>query len=133
MDPVDVIRAVGISHLVQPPVTAYLASSKGIGLKNKILATSPDAGCVIRNMGFASVFLPTALGVLLCVHAQEAATGGAARAHAWLLAAFWTWRLVRQVELHAAWERGRRAWSWLLFGVFLVQGPALAATLLLTR
>src|SRR6185436_15956206 len=93
----DVVRLIGLTHLLQPPVTLFLASPKGLNLRRKIHTNTFDAELVLENMGFASVFLPTSLGILLAVYADEALAGGSARAHAWLVVGFWSWRLARQL------------------------------------
>ncbi|HEX9620846.1 MAG TPA: hypothetical protein VF989_11975 [Polyangiaceae bacterium] len=134
MTSVDVIRWIGISHLLQPPLTAFLASPRGLDLRRKLKPDSPLGTAVIENMAIASIVLPTALGLLLALHAEAAVRDGPARTLAWLLAAFWCFRLYRQLfVLHQTWPREPPRVAHLrgLLGlIFFVQGPLLAATLI---
>lgn len=129
MSAVDAVRIIGLSHLLQPPLTLFMASERGLGVRSAVVATSPLGAAVMHNMAFASVALPTALGLVLALHAREALELGAAHTLGSLLAAFWTWRLVRQVTaLRAAWP-GRPLQAVLLHpalvAIFVVQGPIL--------
>jgi hypothetical protein len=120
-----VIRCVGISHALQPPLTWLLA--RRLGLAKAFSDLPPTAAEVARNMGFASVFLPTTLGLLVGAFADEVVDGSGLRALAWLLCVFWTWRLLRQRVV------GRympTAWHLVLTAIFLVQGPVFAFLLL---
>ncbi len=118
------IRIIGASHLLQPPLTALLA--RRMGLRDAFASLPRLPAQVAVNMGIASVALPTTLGCLVGVFAGEAAGGGGMRALAWLLAAFWTWRLARQRALGPDLPR---AWHWTLAGIFVVQGPLFALLL----
>jgi hypothetical protein len=127
---VDVVGLIGLTHLLQPPLTVYLAGPRGLNLKGAISSTTPLGAVVLHNMAFASIGLPTALGILLTVHARELSEPGAARSLALLLAGFWSWRLYRQLTaLRRHWPEGprqlRRA-QVLLSMIFFVQGPLLA-------
>jgi hypothetical protein len=122
MNTVLAIRLIGASHLLQPPLTALLARRLGLRAVFSGLPTVPAA--IAANMGFASVVLPTSMGCLLAVFAEEVATGGGIRAMAWLLSAFWTWRLFRQQSLGSHLPR---TWHATLSTIFVVQGPLLAA------
>jgi hypothetical protein len=130
----DVVRWIGASHLLQPPLTAFLAGPRGLDLRARISGRTPLAGAVVHNMGFAAVALPTALGLLVAVHAEHAFEPGAARSVALLTAAFWTWRLYRQIFLlDPAWPARPRLvarTALLLKLIFLAQGPALAFAIL---
>jgi hypothetical protein len=119
------IRWIGASHLLQPPVTLLLAQRLGLG--RSFAGLSPLPAQICRNMAVASVALPTCCGCLVALFADEAATGGAARALAWALAAFWTWRLSRQRALGPLFPR---TWHLLLTAIFVTQGPILGALLL---
>jgi hypothetical protein len=136
MELLDLIQAIGWSHLLQPPLTMYLASDHGLALKRCIRADTEVARGVLFNMGIASIALPTSLGLLLAHHAHGIRPGDAAASLAWLIAAFWSWRLYRQCRIRGAWARVRSGWDrrsmwpwWLLAGVFLVQGPVLGVLL----
>ena len=123
------IAAIGWSHLLQPPITAFLASKRGLALKSSIHASTEVAEGVIQNMGTASVVLPTTLGILLACHADRVGVDSTATSLAWLLAAFWSWRLWRQWRLWAGWPSNRIFWWYLLAGIFVVQGPVLGMVL----
>ena len=133
MSVVEAIRWIGVSHLLQPPLTWLLASSSGLGLRAELTARTRIGAAVVQNMAFASVVLPTALGLLLAVHAPDALRAGAAQSLGLLLAGFWSWRLVRQLTaLRVAWPAAPRlaAWSWHgLVVIFGFQGPILALLL----
>lgn len=119
------IRIVGLSHLLQPPLT--LALAKRLGLARAFDALPPLPAAVARNMGFASVFLPTLAGTITAISADEIVRGGGVRYLAWLLCAFWTWRLWRQTILGPLLPR---AWHVGLCAIFIVQGPIFALVLL---
>jgi hypothetical protein len=124
MNLVFAIRLIGASHLLQPPLTALLA--RRLGLRAAFSGLPPLPAAIATNMGVASVALPTSLGCLVAVFAGEAVTGGGMRGLAWLLSAFWLWRLVRQQALGSHLPR---TWHVALSAIFVVQGPLLAALL----
>jgi hypothetical protein len=125
----ELIRIIGVSHLLQPPLTLLLSGSKGIDLRAQLVPSTPLASEVLTNMAAASVLLPTTLGVLLACYPTLALEPGPARALGALLSAFWCWRLYRQLfVLGPLWPRaaGRGAWlNALLTLIFFVQGPGL--------
>jgi hypothetical protein len=124
----DLIAWIGWSHLLQPPVTLFLASSRGLDLRAELRASTQLAGAVAHNMAVASVALPTGLGVLLACRATNVTALGTTRDLALVLAAFWSWRLYRQLQvLGPAWPVRHRALHLLLLAVFTAQGPLLAA------
>lgn len=127
------IAWIGCSHLLQPPL-AYLVTQR-LALREALVQSPPLLAQLLQNMVLASIALPTSSGVLLALHAHEALQPGAARSLAWLLSAFWSWRLVRQCGAAALWRRGAagRATHLLLSTIFLVQGPGLALMLLWSR
>jgi hypothetical protein len=131
----DLIRIIGVSHLLQPPLTLLLASAKGINLQAAVMPTTPLAREVLVNMAFASVFLPTALGGLLACYAASALEPGAARTLGALISLFWCWRLYRQsVVLRPLWPcRTLRevCLNVLLTAIFAIQGPGLGLLLVL--
>ena len=118
------IRCIGASHLLQPPLTFLLA--KRLDLPRAFSVLPPLAAQIARNMAFASVFFPTAVGVLIALFSGDVVTGGSMRWLAWLLAAFWTWRMLRQVIVGPLMPM---AWHCTLCGIFAVQGPLLAGVL----
>lgn len=125
-----VIRWIGISHLLQPPIT--LALSRMLKLAPAFSALPALAGEIARNMAFASVGLPTSLGLLIAIHARDVARGGPMQSVAWLAAIFWTWRLLRQLNLASLWPNDRRRTRLchhLLALIFVVQGPVLGTLL----
>jgi protein-S-isoprenylcysteine O-methyltransferase Ste14 len=130
----DLVSWIGLSHLLQPPLTAFLASARGLDLASELSGRTPIAAEVLYNMGFASVVLPTALGLIVAVHAEEVSRPGAARTVAVLAASFWTWRLYRQMRaLEPRWPTAPRlvARSNLLLKlIFFVQGPVFAFSIL---
>jgi hypothetical protein len=130
MTNVDFVRLIGWTHLLQPPLTAYLASPRGLDLARSLVSRTELGGAVLHNLAIASVALPTALGVLLAIHAEELARSPALRSLALLLACFWSWRLYRQlVALGPRWPdrpRSLRHAQRLLTCIFVAQGPLLA-------
>lgn len=127
------IQWIGASHLLQPPITLVLA--KRFGLADAFAGLAPLAAQIARNMGFAAVVLPTSMGVLVGLQADDVVAGGGARHLAWLVSAFWTWRLYRQrtVGRHFPRVLEGRAWNWLLAAIFFVQGPLLAIVLVYAK
>lgn len=129
MTPTDAVRLIGLTHLLQPPLTLVLASDRALGLRAELATRGGLGAAVVQNMAFAAVALPTSLGLLLAYHGGEALRAGAARSLASLLALFWSWRLGRQLTvLRAAWPRRNRLSRWLepcLIGIFVIQGPVL--------
>jgi hypothetical protein len=119
------IRCIGASHVLQPPMTLLLA--RRLGLRRAFSELPPLATQVAHNMAFASVFLPTFGGLLIAWSAHDVACGAAIRHLAWLLAAFWTWRLSRQIAIRSLLPA---AWHWGLSVIFWIQGPLFAIVLL---
>lgn len=119
------IRCIGISHLLQPPLTLLLA--RRLGLTRAFTSLPPLASLVVHNMAVASVLLPTSAGLIVGLAAEDILNGGAVRYLAWLLVLFWTWRLWRQARLApllpTPWHLG-------LSAIFSVQGPLLGILLL---
>jgi hypothetical protein len=127
------VQWIGLSHLLQPPLALLL--TRRIELLRALASCPPLVTQVGRNMAIASIALPTALGVLLALHAHDVGEGPA-RSLAWLVSAFWSWRLVQQWRAAGVW--GARAgvgrlFHWCLSAIFVVQGPGLALCLLLTQ
>lgn len=134
MNAPDFIRVIGLSHLLQPPLTWLLAGRHGVDLRAAITSRTPLGTEVVANMALASVSLPTALGCLLAAYASDAQQAGPARAFGLLLATFWSWRLYRQLfVLGPCWPastRGAALLHWLLVLIFAVQGPCLGGLIL---
>jgi hypothetical protein len=125
-----VVRWIGWSHLLQPPLTLLLASQRGLDLRRALLPQSLLAAAVAHNMAVASVALPTTLGVLLALHAEAAFRDGSARDLALLLALFWSWRLYRQARaLQPHWPGRLLPLHTLLLLIFSAQGPLLGCLL----
>ena len=119
-----IVRAIGYSHGLQIPLTILLSKRLDLVRPFSDLALLPAQ--IARNMAFASVILPTCCGSILGLWASDVVAGGPLRALAWVMAAFWTWRLWRQLVLRRffpAW------WNWGLGVIFCVQGPTLAIVL----
>jgi hypothetical protein len=125
VNPELAIRCIGVSHLLQPPLTLLL--SKRLGLARAFLNLAPLPSLVAHNMAVASVMLPTCAGMIVGLAAADVARGGSLRSLAWLLVAFWTWRLARQRLLR---PHLSGAWHWGLIAIFVVQGPLLGVLLL---
>ena len=129
MNAADFIRVIGLSHLLQPPLTWLLAGPHGVDLRAAITSRTSLGTQVMTNMAFASVALPTALGCLLAAYSSDALQAGPVRALGLLLAAFWSWRLYRQLfVLGPRWPaspRGAPMLHWLLALIFAIQGPCL--------
>jgi hypothetical protein len=126
----EAVRWIGLSHLLQPPLTALLASPRGLDLRRALDARSALAAAVAHNMAVASVALPTTLGLLLALRPADVFQAGTARDLSLLLTAFWSWRLYRQVRaLGPTWPRSLRSLHVLLLGIFLAQGPVLGGLL----
>jgi hypothetical protein len=130
----ELIRAIGISHLLQPPLTLLLASPRGLDLRAVLTPRTPFGAQILQNMAVAAVCLPTALGLLLGLYPAEALRPGMGRGMALLVSAFWCWRLYRQLfVLGPAWPKsGERAAGLhsLLVAIFAAQGPGLVLLLL---
>ena len=135
MTQTDLIRWIGISHLLQPPLTALLAAPSGMDLRSALVPKTHLAAEVLHNMAIASVCLPTLLGVLLACYPAEVLRPGAAHSLAALVSIFWCWRLYRQlIVLRPLWPtsgQGVAMLNPLLVLIFVVQGPGLG--LLLVR
>jgi hypothetical protein len=134
MNDSELVRWIGFSHLLQPPLTLLLAGPRGLDLRRSLVCQSRLAAAVAHNMAVASVALPTSLGLLLAWRADDVLHAGTARDLALLLAVFWSWRLYRQVRaLGPSWPSSLRALHGSLLVIFLAQGPLLAALLWRTR
>jgi hypothetical protein len=125
---------IGISHLLQPPLTGLLASASGLDLRAVLAPRTPFGAKILENMAVAAVGLPTALGLLLALYPAEALRPGPGRSIATLISAFWCWRLYRQLfVLGPSWPKsGNRAAGLhpLLVAIFAAQGPGLGLLLL---
>lgn len=131
----ELIRIIGLSHLLQPPLTLLLSSPRGIDLRAHLVPATPLAAKVLANMAVASVALPTALGILLALYPSPALEAGPARALAVLVSSFWCWRLYRQLfALGPLWPPAAGTGRWmnaLLSLIFAVQGPGLGLLVML--
>jgi hypothetical protein len=130
----ELIRCIGLSHLLQPPLTLLLSVPSGVDLKAQLVPKTRLAAEVMKNMALASVFLPTSLGVLVAIYSPQALEPGPARALCGLVSAFWCWRLYRQLfVLRPVWPSSSRLsplLNALLTLIFVVQGPGLGLLLL---
>ncbi len=132
MDTETAVRCIGISHLLQPPLTLLLA--RHLRLRRAFEALPPVALRVAENMAVAAVALPTSLGVFLAFHAHDARCIGPAWTLAVGVALFWTWRLERQLRaVGPLIVRSSPLWHVLLTLIFTLQGPVLGALLLAIR
>jgi hypothetical protein len=133
MSQTELICLIGISHLLQPPLTLLLASGRGLNLRAALKPSTPISAPVLHNMAVAAVLLPTAFGLLLAIHADDTQGPGAARSLGLVLSLFWCWRLHRQLfVLGPLWPRAsaRALFHWLLVAIFTLQGPGLGIVLL---
>lgn|SRR5512140_3727482 len=125
------IRLIGISHLLQPPLTTLLA--RRLGLRAAFESLPPIAFGVAQNMAVAAVALPTSLGVFIAWRAHEIAAHGSAWIVALATSLFWTFRLERQLRAIGPMLTGKnRFFHPVLTAIFVVQGPLLAAIVLAT-
>jgi hypothetical protein len=124
------VEWIGWSHLLQPPVTAWLAT-RVLHLREAFDSLAVLPRRVVQIMGLTAVFLPTALGVVMACNARAALTSGPLHAVALLVAAcLWTPRLIAQVlYVGPAFPSSERGWHWALVVIFVAQGPALAGLL----
>jgi hypothetical protein len=130
MDTETAIRCIGISHLLQPPLTVLLA--KHLKLRLAFESLPPVAWRVAQNMAFAAVALPTSLGVFLACNAHDVLRQGPIQNLAIGVALFWTWRLERQLRaVGPLIAHSSPVWHTLLTLVFTLQGPVLGALLLI--
>jgi hypothetical protein len=130
MNTESVVRFIGLSHLLQPPLALLL--TRRLELARALAVCPPLVAQVGRNMAIASIALPTALGLLLALHAHDVGAGPA-RSLAWLVSAFWSWRLIQQWRAAGIWgarNGAGRLFHWCLSTIFVVQGPGLALCLL---
>jgi hypothetical protein len=132
MDAITTVRCIGLSHLLQPPLTLLLA--RQLGLKRAFEALPPFAFRVAQNMAIAAVALPTSLGVFVALHAHDAVLFGPTWSLALGVALFWTWRLERQLRaVGPLLADSNRFWHPLLTLIFVVQGPLLGGLMLWVR
>jgi hypothetical protein len=129
MNPAEIVCVIGWSHLLQPPVSAWMARRAALDLETAFGQLTGLARPLANVMAAASILLPTAQGLLLATHA-ESATQGAMRSLALLVAAFWTCRLSAQVWLWRHWPVRFRRYYWTLLAIFIVQGPVLGGIVL---
>ena len=134
MEHFSLVRAIGISHLLQAPLTALLASKRGLNLRAALTLDGRFGKEVMFNMAFASVSLPSALGLIVAYYSTDVSHPGAPRALALLVSAFWCWRLYRQIAVLGPHWPDSSARGVLLNGlltlIFALQGPFLALLLL---
>ena len=124
---------IGLSHLLQPPLALFIL--RRLQFEQTLSNCSPVLAGLIRNMAVASVALPTMLGVLLACHAHDIVSTGLGRSMAGTVAAFWSWRLLRQFHARAIGRDhagARGGLHGLLSVIFFVQGPGLALLVLWT-
>lgn len=132
MDTETTVRCIGISHLLQPPLTLLLA--RHLRLRRAFESLPPIAWRVAQNMAFAAVALPTSLGVYLAFNARDAIHASPTWTLAVGVALFWTWRLERQLRaVGPLIVRSSPLWHVVLTLIFILQGPVLGAVLLFTR
>ena len=129
MPPEDIVCAIGWSHLLQPPVSAWMARRAALDLATAFAQLAGLARPLSSIMAAASILLPTAQGLLLATHAESAARGDL-RALALLVAGFWSCRLAAQVGLWKHWPAKFRRYYWTLLTIFVVQGPILGGVVL---
>jgi hypothetical protein len=79
----ELVRLIGLSHLLQPPLTWLLASPRGLDLRGAVSARTPLAAGVLHNMAIASVALPTTLGLLLAAYPAFGVGGSIDKLFGW--------------------------------------------------
>ena len=118
------VRTIGISHLLQPPLTLVLSRTLGLRDAFSQLAELPRRMAVV--MGMTCVALPTGMGVLIAAYAAGVFRPGLPETLCVLAGVFWTLRLLVQVFWYSAlFPRDARHWHWILCLIFAVQGPGL--------
>lgn len=123
------LRCIGLSHLLQPPLTLLLA--RRLRLRPAFEALPPVAFRVAQNMAIAAVALPTSLGVFVAWQSEDVLQLGPSWALGLGVALFWTWRLERQLRvLGPLLGHPGRTWHAVLTAIFVTQGPLLALILL---
>lgn len=130
----SIVCVLGFSHLLQPPLTAWLGT-RVLGLDRAFAGLPPLPARLAHVMALTAVLLPTLLGVLIGTHAVEVLSGGMARWAAFLLAGgLWTPRLVAQLLwVGPLFPPERRHWHWVLTLIFCVQGPGMLVVLACSR
>src|ERR1043165_1658834 len=96
MDLETLLRCIGFCHLLQPPLTLMLA--RRLSLRPAFESLPTIAYRVAQNMAVAAVALPTSLGLYVAVNARDVLALGPTWSLALGVAAFWTWRLERQLR-----------------------------------
>jgi hypothetical protein len=125
------VAAIGWSHLLQPPVTLWLAK-RVLGLASAFAALPSLANRIAHVMAVTAITLPTMLGVLCAMHPDAVLSAGAMRLVAFLLAGvLWTPRLFAQLFwIGPMFPIGSKKIHLLLVTIFAAQGPAFLAVLL---
>jgi hypothetical protein len=117
------LKVLGLSQLIQAPVTAILASDRVLGLRREIERLSPINGAIVRVLGGAVVVVLVALGLLVAIFPTDVARTDFGRALTVFLGAFWTARFLLQMWYGRRWPARAQAWHRFLLIVFLLQGP----------
>ena len=124
------IVVIGLSHLLQPPITLWLAK-RVLGLSHAFATLPTLASRIAQILGATAIAFPTSLGLLCAACADAALVGGPVRLIALCLSGlFWTPRLFLQLFwVGSAFPPDARKWHWLLVAIFLLQGPVFFAIL----
>lgn len=124
---ITLVQTIGLAHLAQPLLTPYLA--RRLDFRAHLRRLPPLTRESMVNAAGASVFLPTALGLLLAAHADAALEPGPSRQLGAMLGAFWSVRLARQFVLGRYWPAPARGLHWLLVSLLTLKGPVLILVL----
>jgi hypothetical protein len=116
-------RWLGISQFIQVPVTAFLASEKGLGLASEFGKLPPLVSAIVRVLGASIVVTLVTLGGLIALYPADVLRTHFGSAVAGYLGALFIARLAVQVYYGRYWPARHRPWHLFMCLIFAVQGP----------
>jgi hypothetical protein len=117
-----VTRWVGLSQLVQVPVTAFLGSEKGLGLAREIGKMPPLVSAIVRVVSGSFVVMLVMLAVLVALYPADVLRTHLGSALAGFLGVLLLARLGVQLYYGRHWPPRLRFWHILMCFVIFVQG-----------